>query len=88
VNPQSKPVTIMLQMRDQLGANLGSSDLAHTERLRCAPGKNSFVIPLVGMKADRADHTFDLSCLFSFVFTAEGNQDTTVYVDNMRLCPQ
>jgi len=86
VNPQPRAVTITLNLRDQLAANLGGWELVHVEKLRCPPGKNAFVIPLVGMKSSNADHVFDMSCLFSFSFTTEAKQDTTVYVDNMRLC--
>lgn len=88
VNPQPSAVTVNLHLRDQFAANLGGWELVHVEQLRCAPGKNAFVIPLVGMKSSHADHVFDMSCLFSFSFTAEAKQDTTVYVDNMRLCPR
>ena len=39
----------------------------------------------MGIASSHADHRLDLSCLFSFVFTTPEIQDTTVYLDNMRL---
>jgi hypothetical protein len=84
VNPQPQPVTLRLTFRDQFAANLGDSGLTHTEKLRCAPGKNSFAIPLLGMKDD-GGRPLDLSCLFAYFFTVESQQDATLYLDNMRL---
>jgi hypothetical protein len=88
VNPAARPVVIQLNLRDQTAANLGKGELIHTETLTCAPGKNSFAIPLTGLKASGADYTFDLSCLFALHFTTTEKTDTTVYLDNMRLAPK
>ncbi|KPJ53986.1 MAG: hypothetical protein AMS16_05000, partial [Planctomycetes bacterium DG_58] len=88
VNPEPRVVKVNLNLRDQTAANLGNWALTHREQFNCAPGKNSFTIPLVGMKSSDADHEFDMSCLFSFFFTTSEEQDTTIYLDNMRLCPR
>jgi len=89
VNPATKPVTLHLNLRDQGASNMGNPELRHVEKLVCVPGKNTFTISLVGMKASGADYTFDMSCLFSFFFTTdEGNEDVTLYLDNMRLTPK
>lgn len=88
-NPDMKPVNLYLQLRDQGASNMGNAELRHVEKFVCVPGKNTFSVPLVGMKASGADYTFDMSCLFSYFFTAdEGPDDVTVYVDNMRLTPK
>ena len=88
VNPQPRPVKLNLILRDQLAANLGDQKLAHRAEWTCAPGKNAFEIPLVGLRASGADRELDLGCLFSFFFTTSEATDTTVYVDHMRLCPK
>ncbi|HUW58064.1 MAG TPA: hypothetical protein VMZ92_15605, partial [Planctomycetota bacterium] len=87
-NPEPRVVKLSLNLRDQMAANLGDWALTHREQFNCVPGKNTFTIPLVGMKSSDADHEFDMSCLFSFFFTVDEQQDTTVFVDNMRLCPK
>ncbi len=88
VNPQSHEATLLLQLRDQVASNLGAYELRHIAPLACKPGRNSFELDLVGMKASGADYDFDMSCLFSFFFTVEGDRDVTLYLDNMRLSPK
>jgi hypothetical protein len=88
VNGENRVVNINLNLRDQLAANTGAFNVTNSRKFACAPGKNSFVIPLVGLKGNDGKYTLDLSCLFSYYFTTEGDQDVTVYVDNMRLTPR
>ena len=89
INPHGREITLVLNLRDQLASNLGDYALRHIKPLACAPGKNSFTMKLTGLKASNADYTFDLSCLFSFFFTVQGeDDDVTLYLDNMRLSPR
>lgn len=88
VNPQAKNVTLVLNLRDQLAANTGDFELRHRAKFDCKPGKNTFNVNLVGIKASGCDHVLDLSCLFNFFFITEAKEDTTLYIDNMRLCPR
>ena len=63
-------------------------ELRHAARFPCQPGRNSFQLDLVGLKATESDHAMELDCLFNYIFTVEGEtEDVTLYVDNMRLCP-
>jgi hypothetical protein len=87
VNPQDRPTKIWLNVRDQLAANLRDADRILRVELACKPGKNSFEIPLKDLKASESDYKLDLSFLFSYHITADEKTDTTVYLDNMRLCP-
>ncbi len=87
VNPQDGPATIWLNVRDQLAANLRDSKYNLRVELACKPGKNSFEIPLKDLKASDCDYKLDLGFVFAYHITADDKTDTTVYLDNMRICP-
>jgi hypothetical protein len=88
-NPENRNVTLALNLKDQVASNLGDAELRHVEKFVCKPGKNTFKVSLLGMKASGTDYTFDMGCLFSYFFVVENEtQDVTLYLDNMRLVPK
>jgi len=90
VNAEPRVVTVVLHLRDHLAANfIDDGELNRNLVLRCTPGKNSFAFDLVGITQDDGKRELMMDCMFGYYFTVRDEKaDTTIYVDNMRLCPR
>jgi len=86
-NPQDRPVTLVLTIRDQLASAVNAEASARkTVAFDLKPGANSLTVPLVGIQDDSGKRPLDLSCVFNLFFTVRGAKgDVTVYVDHLRL---